>query len=266
MNITRILISIRDKYIKQYNCTPYDINNGLCVEFAEDVIKELGGYKNDVFELSTDMFFDYTGDREEDWGKVKKSEYGIWNIKMLNLYGCPDLTKFKEGLSHHNWIFYKGKHYDAETINGVDKWYKLPIFKKQLLEMNLKTKALISLLEKYSGKKVILKEDVYYEREPVPKDYTKELEEITEQLVEEQIGLVSAGYSVEKKSNKTYEIRIYAKREKRYDGKFFIHETDPQEWLDTAESLINTLAQKGYEGYRIGNYSKTNCWITNDVD
>jgi hypothetical protein len=34
----------------------------------------------------------------------------------------------------HIWIEYKGKHYDAETPNGVSDYKKLPIFKNSKIK------------------------------------------------------------------------------------------------------------------------------------
>jgi len=35
-----------------------------------------------------------------------------------------------EEYAGHVWIYYNGKHYDAEASHGVDDWKDLPIFKK----------------------------------------------------------------------------------------------------------------------------------------
>ena len=32
----------------------------------------------------------------------------------------------------HAWLVYKNKHYDAETPNGVNIWYELPIFQRYM--------------------------------------------------------------------------------------------------------------------------------------
>lgn len=78
--------------VKEYGGTPYEINNGLCEEFAMDIIDRMGGYKKDLFEL------------------------------------CDG--NFSEDLPGHVWIYYRGKHYDAETPHGVKSWKMLPLFKR----------------------------------------------------------------------------------------------------------------------------------------
>ena len=30
----------------------------------------------------------------------------------------------------HCWVFFRGRHYDAETPRGVDRWQRLPIFRR----------------------------------------------------------------------------------------------------------------------------------------
>lgn len=77
----------------------YDINCGLCEEWAEDV-RQL--YKN------------ITG----------KDEVEI--LDPGNLSGNSD-----DSLMGHVFIRFKGKFYDAETSSGVSQWQNLPLFKKQ---------------------------------------------------------------------------------------------------------------------------------------
>jgi len=128
-NITQIILNL----IKEYDETPYNINNGLCDSFAGDVIEKLGGYTDNLFELTEDMFFNVISpeDTKEYWDDIIETKYGIWSKKMLDIYGYPpvDLEKVDDQ-SHHTWIFYNGKHYDAETPNGVEKWYDITMNKK----------------------------------------------------------------------------------------------------------------------------------------
>jgi hypothetical protein len=78
-------------YISEYGIDPYEINNGSCEEFADDVIDAL----------------------ESD---------GITGAEMS---GTPTFE-----LPGHYWVDYNGKSYDAECPDGVDNWRKLPIFQK----------------------------------------------------------------------------------------------------------------------------------------
>jgi hypothetical protein len=87
-----MIIQIIKKLVAEWDKDPYDINNGDCEPFAIEVIKRMGGYQDVLFELTSDNFV-------ED--------------RLL-----PD----------HVWVYYKGRHYDAECPEGVDSWKDLPLF------------------------------------------------------------------------------------------------------------------------------------------
>ena len=128
INIEQVIVKLTKLYCDKFNLTPYSINDGYCIEFAADVIKNMGGYKDNLFELTSDMFYGMF-DMEEYWAPdIIKVEEGIWSKKMLDLYGMIDLKKFPDGLSSHTWVYYNGKHYDAQAPKGVKYWYQLPIY------------------------------------------------------------------------------------------------------------------------------------------
>lgn len=133
------------KYIEKYDkkplhngglmkcSSPYDINNGFCDDFADDLVNALRdkGNKN-LFVLSGDMFFNQRDDVENFWeGELIDTPFGIWSKEMLDTYGQPpvDLMKVDDEILH-TWIFYNGKHYDAEVPEGVNYWHELPLCKK----------------------------------------------------------------------------------------------------------------------------------------
>ena len=93
MSIKRII----EETIKQWDISPYDINNGECEDFAMEILDKMGGYSEDITKVCTQNFVDF---------------------------GSLDLG--------HVWILYKGKHYDAECSNGVKDWKNLPIFKNNI--------------------------------------------------------------------------------------------------------------------------------------
>ena len=133
-NITEIINDTVIEYMTRYNETPYEINDGHCDVFACDVINKMGGYKDNLYELSDDMIYNLRDPEEakEIWnGEIIETEYGVWSKNMLDLYGYPPipLNDINDEGSHV-WIFYNGKHYDAECSKGVNKWVDLPIFKK----------------------------------------------------------------------------------------------------------------------------------------
>jgi len=133
MDITQYTKELATQYAEENNCTAWDINNGLCADFAADLISKLGGYNDSIFELSGDMFFNFRDVEfaKENWGLITETEYGVWSDKMLDLYGCPPINihNLKDELAHV-WVFCDGKHYDAETPEGVTNWFQLPFFQR----------------------------------------------------------------------------------------------------------------------------------------
>jgi hypothetical protein len=51
-----------------------------------------------------------------------------WSKNMLDRYGYPDEKLMDEEPPAHMWIYYDGKHYDAEEPEGVENPWDLPIF------------------------------------------------------------------------------------------------------------------------------------------
>ena len=147
-NIPSIIQGLVKKYVDEFNNLPlssggnykcknaYDIDNGLCIEFAEDFVKLLGGENDKQFILTSDMFLcDFYEDAVELWGKqdlIKTNSGGAWSRRMLSLYSTPRIKEIVlvEDLPQHAWVFVNSKHYDAESPSGVENPWDLMIFKK----------------------------------------------------------------------------------------------------------------------------------------
>ncbi len=71
---------------------PYDINNGDCEDFQQDVCAAISNAQERVTE------------------------------------NYPSAAR----MAGHCWIYYRGRHYDAEAPRGVDRWQRLPIFARAL--------------------------------------------------------------------------------------------------------------------------------------
>ena len=140
--ITDVINQLIVEYYDEFQTTPYQINDGLCIEFAADVIDKMSGYKDNLFELSDDMIFAHTDPdfAKENWtGGLIETEYGVWSKIMLDMYGYPPIPL--EEVTHsgsHIWVYYNGKHYDAEAPEGVNNWTDLPIFKKLFESIKIK--------------------------------------------------------------------------------------------------------------------------------
>jgi hypothetical protein len=145
-NISSIINDLVAEYIKTNHgrqlhggtvaqcASPYDINNGYCVEFAEDLIERLGGENDNQFILSSDMFCNY--DAIGIWpveDVIETNHESGWSKRMLQMYGQPPIDydiRLIDDLPHHQWCCIHGKHYDAECPEGVATPWKLTIFKK----------------------------------------------------------------------------------------------------------------------------------------
>lgn len=102
-------------YQNRHGVTPRQINQGLCVEFAEDLVfamKEAG--------LPAEQ-------AHRDWLEPElrgMSEDEANDLEIEDAHILP----------HHSWVQCNGRHYDSEAIGGVDSWANLPIYSRFLAE------------------------------------------------------------------------------------------------------------------------------------
>ena len=101
-NLTKVIKDLR----RTYRCSTENINKGFCDDFAVKVA-------NYFFDADT----------------VETLFYRELNGLSLVTYG--DFSKYDDELEPHTWIMYNGRHYDAETPNGVVSHLNLPIYKRQ---------------------------------------------------------------------------------------------------------------------------------------
>lgn len=132
--IYQIIKQTSKEYQEKNQCSLWDINNGLCEDFAQSVIKKMGGYSDNLYEMSGDMFFAFRDPEyaKKNWGNIIETTHGVWSEDLLNHWGYPpnvDLDMVDDELAH-TWIYFNGKHYDAEAPKGVEKWYHLPLNRK----------------------------------------------------------------------------------------------------------------------------------------
>ena len=134
-NISQVIKQVVEDYCRENQFSVWDINNGLCEDFAQLVIEIMGGYSDDLYILAGDMFFAFRDSEfaKENWQNIIETKYGVWSVDLLNRYNYPSLDIDLSLIDHelnHTWIYFNGKHYDAEAPNGVCKWYDLPLNKK----------------------------------------------------------------------------------------------------------------------------------------
>lgn len=134
MTITQTIINMVKWYETEYQIPADQINCGECVNFAEELISELGGENETTTELCSDMFYsDFMDDVVDYWeGLIQTNHEGVWSKKMLDLYGNPPVDILEFHINHHVWVFHKGKHYDSESPKGVKHWYELNFFQRAI--------------------------------------------------------------------------------------------------------------------------------------
>ena len=126
----------RDKYLSKGHSL-YDIGNGLCSEFAEDMLAEAFGEewmhhesKYGWHTVWTDqLYLPVDGEAiyavEWDWSAIEKSfdlRFSNEEKEVLNNIVAEDPS--------HCWVYHDGKHYDCEHPDGVDSFFDLNFFKR----------------------------------------------------------------------------------------------------------------------------------------
>ena len=101
-NLTKVIKNLR----RTYRCSTENINKGFCDDFAVKVA-------NHFFDADT----------------VETLFFRQLNGLSLVTYG--DFSNYDDEFEPHTWIMYNGRHYDAETPNGVVSHLNLPIYKRQ---------------------------------------------------------------------------------------------------------------------------------------
>lgn len=112
--------TIRD-LVSEWNVSACEINKGECFVFADVLESKLRQKGYDAEFLSNDYFYNTASE------EAKHDEVLWYNEKDYNSEKPENLIW--EG--YHAWVYVNGKHYDAETPDGVVNFYDLPIFKKK---------------------------------------------------------------------------------------------------------------------------------------
>jgi hypothetical protein len=125
------------KEFEKYGTLRCDINKGQCMVFQDNLYEILKDKGIEVDTLSDAMFYDAFDDYDAD-------EYAVPED-----YGTEPKWDYKElGMPSHYWIYYKGKHYDAESPNGESNFFNLTAFKdfyeKYVKKVQIQTKDKLS--------------------------------------------------------------------------------------------------------------------------
>jgi len=133
-HISRVILEMSQKYITEHSTieSVYDINNGMCMDFATDVVNCLGGESDVLYVLNCENFMIGL------LGNIYENV--VWDIEMIGHYWKdvhpPNKLKWVDlnaiSFGYHVWIYFNGMHYDAECPNGVKNFFKLPIYQKRI--------------------------------------------------------------------------------------------------------------------------------------
>ena len=130
---TKILKEIRSNCIKKHKVnTPLELNLYHHIEFTDEVegiLTAIDDFKDlEVASICNLFAIDENGEIIDD---ILDEELVLYHNKgsiPLNLT-IEELSKF--GFSH-SWIMYNGLYYDAECLEGVNKLFDLPYYKRAL--------------------------------------------------------------------------------------------------------------------------------------
>jgi hypothetical protein len=132
--VTQAIIDFIEKYLKKEVInSAYDINNGWCGDFAEDVINSLGGETKKLFLICNENFM-MGEDGDPDQNDVFDIDMIInhWpKVNPTNNLSWGDIKCIEFG--YHEWIYFDGKHFDAEYPEGVENFFDLPIYQKYIM-------------------------------------------------------------------------------------------------------------------------------------
>lgn len=121
---------LRSEYIREGNAPSYyEINNGLCDEFAETISNRLRHHLEEgALEIVENI-------------SMLDEQTGGWDADLLAInYGgfppehfcCEQLDALQFG--NHVWLTDGLRHYDAECPDGVKSFFDLPIFRRVLIK------------------------------------------------------------------------------------------------------------------------------------
>lgn len=117
------------------DCTPYEINNGLCDGFAEDIAKAcpVDEQGNKVFTVEMNNFKIESDTQDRlDWALLAEHWPGVRPPQGLSADQVD-----QAGLDGHVWITNGRLHWDAQCPQGVENFLELPLWRDHLGLPNL---------------------------------------------------------------------------------------------------------------------------------
>ena len=118
-----------------FDCTPYEINNGLCDPFGEDVANAcpVDEHGNKVFTVEMNNFKIESDTQDRlDWALLAEH----WpDVRPPQGLSADQVNQ--AGLDGHVWITNGRLHWDAQCPQGVENFLELPLWRDHLGLPNL---------------------------------------------------------------------------------------------------------------------------------
>jgi hypothetical protein len=99
-SVRKEILFLRRHYRREHKLTPYQVNNGSCDSFADDLLNSFG-------------------DGQAIWGEDFPSKFEPYMT-------LEDI----ERVGGHCFFFIEGLYFDAECVNGVDNPALLPFYQR----------------------------------------------------------------------------------------------------------------------------------------
>jgi hypothetical protein len=146
--LTATIKRVSKNYIEEgYAPSCCQINNGLCMDFAEHVyhLLEANYNVNDLEILCNENFMiGADGDEEGNdlWDETLLTTH--WNVKPPHGMSWNGVQVTE--LGYHVWLRLDKMHYDCEFPTGVANFFELPIFDRYFENINVFSQKIHSLL------------------------------------------------------------------------------------------------------------------------
>lgn len=138
---TSVIKRLVRSYIADGAESAYDINNGMCVEFADEACSLLDPNGKDE-QIHTLSGFDFDPEEKARWDEEA--------LMKFNSPVPPDIDLGTFNYGSHDWLYCHGKHYDAECPQGVTSVFEIPLFTRMVhLARTGKWEKDISLIQLY---------------------------------------------------------------------------------------------------------------------
>lgn len=128
--ITQAILTLRSEYISEGQASSYyEINNGDCEDFGEEIVSRVSLDGSSAYTVCGENFMVDCGGGDESWDS--KLLLDFWGMSPPEQLTWDMLNEIPFG--GHVWITDGKRHYDAESPEGVENFFDLPIFRRPIV-------------------------------------------------------------------------------------------------------------------------------------